>query len=78
MYIKRLKEMREDKDLLQKQVAIILEMTRQQYGLYESGLRTLPIEKLIKLADFYNTSTDYLLGITNEVKPYPRAKNKVV
>ena len=74
MYLKRLKDIREDKDLLQKQIAIILEITRQQYGLYENGQRTIPIEKLIKLADFYNTSTDYLLGLTNETKPYPRIK----
>lgn len=74
MYIKRLKELREDKDLLQKQIAITLEITRQQYGLYENGERTMPIDKIIKLAKFYNTSTDYLLGLTNEIKPYPRIK----
>lgn len=74
MYLKRLKDIREDKDLLQKQIAIILEITRQQYGLYENGKREIPIEKLIKLAEFYNTSTDYLLGLTNEIKPYPRIK----
>lgn len=74
MYIKRLKDIREDNDLLQKQIAIILEITRQQYGLYENGKREIPLEKLIKLADFYNTSTDYLLGLTNEIKPYPRIK----
>ena len=76
MYIKRLKEIREDNDLLQKQIAIILKITRQQYGLYENGLRTMPIEKIIQLAEFYNTSTDYILGLTNEIKPYPRIKIK--
>lgn len=74
MYIRRLKDTREDKDMLQKQIAIVLEITRQQYGLYESGQRTIPIEKLIKLAEFYGTSTDYLLGLTDEQKPYPRRK----
>lgn len=74
MYLKRLKDTREDKDLLQKQISIILEITRQQYGLYENGKREIPLEKLIKLAEFYNTSTDYLLGLTNEIKPYPRIK----
>ncbi len=74
MYIKRLKDIREDKDLLQKQIAILLKITRQQYGLYENGKREIPLEKLIKLAEFYNTSTDYLLGLTNEIKPYPRVK----
>ena len=71
---KRIKELREDNDLLQKQIAIMLNITRQQYGLYENGTREIPIKKLIKLADFYNTSTDYLLGLTNETKPYPRCK----
>lgn len=71
---KRLKELREDNDLLQKQIASILEITRQQYGLYENGQREIPLAKLIKLADFYNTSTDYVLGLTNEMKPYSRIK----
>lgn len=74
MLIKRLKDMREDNDFLQKQIAVTLNITRQQYGLYEQGKREIPIEKLIKLANFYNTSTDYLLGLTNETKPYPRIK----
>lgn len=74
MYLKRLKDTREDNDLLQKQIAIVLKITRQQYGLYESGKREIPLEKLIKLANFYNTSTDYLLGITDITKPYPKTK----
>ena len=74
MNIKRLKDLREDKDLLQKQIAITLGITRQQYGLYEKGKREIPLEKLIKLAEFYNTSTDYILGLTEEIKPYPRSK----
>lgn len=78
MYLKRLQDTREDKDLLQKQIAIILEITRQQYSLYESGKRMIPIDKLVKLANFYNTSTDYLLGLTDEIKPYPRKEKKDV
>ena len=74
MYLKRLRDTREDKDLLQKQVAIILEITKQQYSLYERGKRMIPIDNLTKLAEFYNTSTDYLLGLTDEIKPYPRKK----
>lgn len=74
MNLRRLKDTREDKDLLQKQVAIILKITRQQYGLYENGERKIPVDKLVELAEFYNTSTDYLLGLTNETKPYPRIK----
>ena len=77
MYLRRLKDIREDNDLLQKQIAIILGITRQQYGLYESGERSLPIDKLLyKLAEFYNTSTDYLLGLIDETKPYPKKKKK--
>lgn len=75
MNLKRLKDIREDNDLLQKQVALALGITRQQYGLYEKGERQIPIDKLCLLAKFYNTSTDYLLGLTDEIKPYPR-KNK--
>lgn len=72
LYLKRLRDIREDKDLLQKQVAAVLEITRQQYGLYESGERSIPIEKLVILAKFYGTSTDYLLGITDTSNPYPK------
>lgn len=75
MFLKRLKDLREDSDLLQKQVAVALGITRQQYGLYEKGERQIPIDKLCLLASFYNTSTDYILGLTNETKPYPREKN---
>lgn len=74
MFLKRLKDIREDHDLLQKQVAIALGITRQQYGLYETGERKLPIDKLYMLAKFYNTSSDYLLELTDEIRPYPIAK----
>lgn len=58
--------MRIDNDLYQKEVASILKITRQQYGLYESGKRDIPIDLLIKLADFYHVSTNYILGRTNK------------
>ena len=70
----RLIDIREDRDLLQSDIAKILNTTQSQYSLYENGLRTIPIEKLIILSKFYNVSTDYLLGLTNERKPYPRIK----
>ncbi len=70
----RLKDIREDRDLLQSDIAKILNTTQSQYSLYENGLRTIPIEKLIILSKFYNVSTDYLLGLTNERKPYTRIK----
>lgn len=66
MYLKRLKNLRIDNDLYQKEVASILKITRQQYGLYESGKRDIPIDLLIKLANFYGVSTDYILERTNK------------
>ena len=75
MNINRLKEIREDRDLLQKDVARALKIKQQQYSEYEIGKRMIPINYLSELALFYNTSTDYLLGLTNERKPYPRVKD---
>ena len=66
MYLKKLKDLRIDNDLYQKEIDSILKITRQQYGLYESGKRDIPIDLLIKLADFYHVSTDYILGRTNK------------
>ena len=69
----RIKEIREDKDLTQSEVAKILNVTQVAYSYYELGKRQLPIDLLIRLAKFYNTSTDYLLGLTDERKPYPKS-----
>lgn len=74
MQLFRFKDIREDKDLLQVDIAKVLNITQCQYSLYENGLRSMPIEKLIILANYYKVSTDYLLGLTNERKPYPKAK----
>ena len=63
MYIKNLKEFRENKNLTQENIAEILGMKKQQYYRYETGQRDLPLNHLIKLAQFYNTSTDKILGI---------------
>lgn len=71
-YNERMKELREDNDLLQKQVAEKIDCATYSYQRYEYGEKLIPIDKLIKLADIYNTSTDYILGLTNERKPYPR------
>ena len=64
MYFKRIKDLRIDHDLYQKQIANLLKITRQQYSLYESGKRDIPIDLLIKLADFYNVSIDYMVERT--------------
>lgn len=73
MNISRLKEMREDKDLYQKDIATILKVTQQQYNKYELGINSIPIEKLNTLANYYNTSVDYLIGRTDERKPYKKS-----
>lgn len=73
MNIERLKEIREDKDYKQSDIAKVLNTTQQQYSKYELALQVIPVERLVKLAKFYNTSVDYLIGLTNERKPYPKA-----
>ncbi|MFQ8599298.1 MAG: helix-turn-helix domain-containing protein [Oscillospiraceae bacterium] len=65
MYFPRLKDLREDKDLKQTDVANYLKIQQVVYFRYESGARTIPVEHLIKLADLYDTSTDYILGRTD-------------
>lgn len=69
---RRLRDLREDKDLTQKQIAELLNMSQTGYNQYEIGKNDIPTKILIELAKFYNTSTDYLLDITDEIKPYPR------
>lgn len=73
MNVDRLKEIREDKDLTQKEVAQIISVTQQQYNKYELGINSIPVEKLNRLADYYSTSTDYLLYRTDERNPYPQS-----
>lgn len=70
MNIDRLRELREENNLTQKEVADILETSQQQYSKYELGIRVIPIEKLYILANYYKTSIDYLVGKTNIKKPY--------
>ena len=70
----RLKDLREDKDLLQKDIANILNTTREQYCRYELGIRYLPINHLVTLAFFYQTSTDYILGLSNKFTSYNKNK----
>ena len=61
----RLKNLREDKDLTQADVAKLLFITQQQYSLYENGYREISVSMLIKIAEYYNVSIDYILGITD-------------
>ena len=66
--------MREDKDLLQKDVADFLNVSQTNYSKYELGKINIPINTLKNMAIFFDTSIDYLLGLTDEIKPYPRKK----
>lgn len=72
---KRIRDLREDKDLSQKEIASILNMSQTGYSKYEVGTNDVPTKILIQLANFYNTSVDYILGLTNEIKPYKMIKN---
>ena len=71
-YYPRLRDLREDKDMLQRDVADLLNITQTNYSKYELGKINIPINTLKKLALIFDTSIDYLLGLTNERKPYPR------
>lgn len=66
----RIRDIREDRDLTQKQIADFLHIRQNTYSQYENGHRQIPVEILVKLAQYYNTSVDYLLGMTDETKPY--------
>ncbi len=68
---KRIRDLREDRDLNQTQIAKILGMSQTGYSKYETGENDLPTTVLIKLSRFYDTSIDYLLGETDEIKRYP-------
>ena len=68
MYFRRLKDLREDHDLKQSEIAEFLGIHQTVYSRYERGFQNIPIEYLIKLADYYNVSTDYILGLTDNPK----------
>ncbi len=67
----RIRDMREDRDLTQKQVAEYLKMSQTGYSKYETGENDVPSAVWDKLAEFYDTSVDYLMGRTDNSKPYP-------
>ena len=69
----RIKELREDHDLKQKDVAKVLNISQQQYARYELEISEMSYVQLIRLAEYYNTSIDYLLYVTDERKPYPKS-----
>ena len=73
MYYNRIKEVREDKGYTQNDIAKILNTTQQQYSKYELDIQIIPLEKINTLANYYNTSIDYLVGRTDIRKPYPKS-----
>lgn len=75
MYL-RIKDLREDNDYTQQKIADYLSCAQNSYSHYELEERRIPLELLCKLADLYETSVDYLIGRTDEKKPYPKSKIK--
>lgn len=70
----RIRDLREDNDKTQADIAKYLKCSQQTYSRYESHTTEIPLESLIALAEYYGTSVDYLLGVTDLKKPYPRKK----
>lgn len=66
MYFRRIKDLREDKDLLQKDIAKLLNTTQQHYSRIEKGLTEITADRIVKLAIFYNVSADYILELSNK------------
>ena len=74
---RRIRDLREDSDLRQKDLAEYLRCSQVCYSHYEMGKRDIPTDVLIRLADYYRTSTDYLLGRTDLRRPYPQSSHKL-
>lgn len=72
MYFERIENLRVDHDMTQQQIADILECKREVYRRYEKGIREIPIWALLKLAEYYNCSVDYLLGVSNNKGTFGR------
>lgn len=72
----KIRDLRKDKDLTQTQIAKILNCSQRIYSNYERGEVDIPTQVLIKLAEFHGTSVDFLLGLTDEKRPYPRKRDK--
>ena len=76
MQFQRLEDLRIDRDKTQAEIAELLTCKREVYRRYEKGIREIPVWALIQLARYYNTSTDYILGLTNKREPYPKARQQ--
>lgn len=73
-YYRRLRDLREDSDRNQTEIAALLNTRQEYYSKYELGKIEIPVHHLVTLADYYNVSVDYILGRTDETKPYPKTK----
>ncbi|MBQ8011759.1 MAG: helix-turn-helix transcriptional regulator [Oscillospiraceae bacterium] len=76
MIYERIRNLREDNDLKQRELASFLNVSQNTYSQYENGTIALSAENAVRLAEFYQTSVDYLLGLTDEKEPYPRKKRR--
>ena len=76
MILRRIRDLREDRDWTQQNVADLLHICRSTYSAYENGANAVPLEILKRLALIYNTSTDYLLELTDEPRAYKRKRTK--
>ena len=76
MFFQRIEDLRIDADKTQAEIALVLSCNREVYRRYEKGKYELPVWALIKLAEYYHTSTDYILGLPDNPKPYRKSKSK--
>ena len=76
MIYRRIRDLREDADMTQTEIAEILNISQRTYSRYENDERAIPVEILSQLADFHKTSIDYLIGRTDEKRAYPRARTR--
>lgn len=71
-YTTRLRDIREDSDLFQKDIAKVIHVNQQTYSSYELGIRKIPVDTLIELAKFYNVDMNYICGVSDELRPFPQ------
>lgn len=76
MFFQKLEDLRLDRDNTQQEIADLLDCKREVYRRYEKGINEIPVWAVIKLADYYNTSSDYILDLTDNPKPYERKRTK--
>lgn len=73
----RIRDLRNDRGLTQKQVAKLLSVSQNTYSQYEIGTSRFPLDTVVKLAEFYDVSVDYLVGLTDDPTPYPRKRKQL-